>query len=116
MIESKDSSLLNLLSAKTTIHRAYACVSPPQTAARQTLPITARTLETMIRLSTAHAKLKQQTEVTEDDVNAALEVLEFAIHHREQEKKDDGADKKKKRSSEGGSGDEGGDSPGGNGR
>lgn len=84
-----------------------------QTAARQTLPITARTLETIIRLSTAHAKLKQQNTVTSADVDAALEVLEFAIHHREQEKKDDA---KKKRASEGGAGDEGGDSPGGNGR
>ncbi|XP_026399734.1 DNA replication licensing factor MCM3 homolog 2-like [Papaver somniferum] len=48
-----------------------------------TLPITARTLETIIRLSTAHAKLKLRTEVTKDDVDSALKVLNFAIYHKE---------------------------------
>lgn len=70
----------------------------------------------MIRLSTAHAKLKQQRHVFAADVDAALEVLEFAIHHKEEEKKDGDADKKKRRASEGGAGDGGGDSPGGDGR
>ncbi|CAL9039492.1 DNA replication licensing factor MCM3 [Musa acuminata AAA Group] len=48
-----------------------------------TLPITARTLETMIRLSTAHAKLKLRNEVLKTDVEAALQVLNFAIYHKE---------------------------------
>ncbi|KAI3971864.1 hypothetical protein MKW92_052393 [Papaver armeniacum] len=48
-----------------------------------TLPITARTLETIIRLSTAHAKLKLRSEVTKDDVDSALKVLNFAIYHKE---------------------------------
>ncbi|KAM0928729.1 hypothetical protein ACQ4PT_002042 [Festuca glaucescens] len=48
-----------------------------------TLPITARTLETMIRLSTAHAKMKLRHEVLKIDVEAALQVLNFAIFHKE---------------------------------
>lgn len=48
-----------------------------------TLPITARTLETIIRLSTAHAKLKLSRQVTKSDVDAALKVLNFAIYHKE---------------------------------
>ncbi|KAI4371803.1 hypothetical protein MLD38_010110 [Melastoma candidum] len=48
-----------------------------------TLPITARTLETIIRLSTAHAKLKLSRKVTKPDVEAALKVLNFAIYHKE---------------------------------
>ncbi|PWA66926.1 AAA+ ATPase domain-containing protein [Artemisia annua] len=48
-----------------------------------TLPITARTLETIIRLSTAHAKLKLSKQVLKSDVEAALKVLNFAIYHQE---------------------------------
>ncbi|XWS19823.1 hypothetical protein CRYUN_Cryun31cG0049800 [Craigia yunnanensis] len=48
-----------------------------------TLPITARTLETIIRLSTAHSKLKLSRKVTKIDVEAALKVLNFAIYHKE---------------------------------
>ncbi|XP_059440284.1 DNA replication licensing factor MCM3 isoform X1 [Corylus avellana] len=48
-----------------------------------TLPITARTLETIIRLSTAHAKLKLSRKVSKSDVEAALKVLNFAIYHTE---------------------------------
>ncbi|XP_057493434.1 DNA replication licensing factor MCM3 homolog 2 [Actinidia eriantha] len=48
-----------------------------------TLPITARTLETIIRLSTAHAKLKLSRQVLKSDVEAALKVLNFAIYHQE---------------------------------
>ncbi|XP_042440568.1 DNA replication licensing factor MCM3-like [Zingiber officinale] len=48
-----------------------------------TLPITARTLETIIRLSTAHSKMKLRTEVLKADVEAALQVLNFAIYHKE---------------------------------
>ncbi|KAL6991429.1 DNA replication licensing factor MCM3 2 [Sarracenia purpurea var. burkii] len=48
-----------------------------------TLPITARTLETIIRLSTAHAKLKLSRQVFKSDVEVALKVLNFAIYHTE---------------------------------
>merc|ERR1719251_277125 len=45
----------------------------------QTLPITARCLETIIRLSTAHAKLRLSKKITIDDVDAAMEILQFAL-------------------------------------
>lgn len=45
----------------------------------QTLPITARCLETIIRLSTAHAKLRLSKTVQLEDVAAAMEILTFAL-------------------------------------
>lgn len=45
----------------------------------QTLPITARALETIIRLSTAHAKLRLSKKITESDVEEALVVLQYAL-------------------------------------
>lgn len=45
----------------------------------QTTPLTARTLETLIRLSTAHAKARLSTKVTERDAMAAEEILRFAL-------------------------------------
>ncbi|KAI5478455.1 minichromosome maintenance protein 3 [Pseudohyphozyma bogoriensis] len=44
-----------------------------------TSPLTARTLETLIRLSTAHAKARLSTEVQEKDARAAGEILRFAL-------------------------------------
>jgi DNA replication licensing factor MCM3 len=48
-----------------------------------TLPVTARTLETMIRLATAHAKMRLGAEVSRADAEAALEVMRFALHAEE---------------------------------
>jgi len=45
----------------------------------QTLPITARCLETIIRLSTAHAKLRLSKIVEMVDVDASMEILTFAL-------------------------------------
>lgn len=45
----------------------------------QTSPLTARTLETLIRLSTAHAKARLSSLVQEMDAIAAEEILRFAL-------------------------------------
>ncbi len=44
------------------------------------VPITVRTLETLIRLATAHAKLRQVKAVSEEDAQVAYEMLTFAIN------------------------------------
>ena len=45
----------------------------------QTAPVTARTLETLIRLSTAHAKARLSEKVEDKDAKAAAEVLRVAM-------------------------------------
>jgi DNA replication licensing factor MCM3 len=47
----------------------------------KTLPITARTFETMIRLSEAHAKCRLSPQVTVDDARAAIDVMNYALYH-----------------------------------
>ncbi|KAK2758188.1 MCM DNA helicase complex subunit [Arachnomyces sp. PD_36] len=46
---------------------------------RKTSPMTARTLETLIRLSTAHAKARLSSKVEEKDAKAAESILRFAL-------------------------------------
>ncbi|RMZ85799.1 hypothetical protein DV737_g382, partial [Chaetothyriales sp. CBS 132003] len=48
-------------------------------ATRRTAPMTARTLETLIRLSTAHAKARLSAMVEKRDAIVAEEVLKFAL-------------------------------------
>jgi DNA replication licensing factor MCM3 len=46
---------------------------------KKTAPITARTLETLIRLSTAHAKARLSTTIEDRDAKTAAEVLRYAM-------------------------------------
>lgn len=82
---------------------------------RRTSPMTARTLETLIRLATAHAKARLSNRVDERDAIAAEDILRFALFKEVVE------DERRKRrrvgtdapmdSSDDESGDEGGDEP-----
>merc|ERR1719419_2206432 len=63
--------------AREMIADKYAALRQEDTT--QTLPITPRCLETIIRLASAHAKLRVDSSVTEEDVEAVAKVMMFAL-------------------------------------
>lgn len=65
--------------AMEQISTEYAKMRSKQT--KRNLPVTARTLETIIRLSTASAKCRLSSSVEERDVTAGVELLNFVLYH-----------------------------------
>lgn len=68
--------------ARDRIINAYTSLrndNEEDSSRKKTAPITARTLETLIRLSTAHAKARLSDTVDDKDAKAAEEVLRFAM-------------------------------------
>jgi DNA replicative helicase MCM subunit Mcm2 (Cdc46/Mcm family) len=65
--------------ASDKISNAYANMRAQQN--KKNLPITARTLETMIRLSTAAAKCRLSDMIEVGDVDVAAELLNFVLFH-----------------------------------
>lgn len=68
----------------------------------RTQPVTARALETLIRLSTAHARARLSKVISADDAHSAIELVQFAYFKRVLEKQ-----RKKKKTDDGEGEDEG---------
>ena len=65
--------------ASEAIGGKYATMRAKSSA--NNLPITARTLETIIRVATAHAKARIADTVDAGDVDAAVEIINFCLFH-----------------------------------
>ena len=65
--------------AMENISQAYARMRSQQS--QRNLPVTARSLETIIRLSSASAKARLSPSVDEEDVEVAVELINFVLFH-----------------------------------
>ena len=65
--------------AMESISNAYAEMRGKQTP--KNLPVTARSLETLIRLSSAHAKARLSGHVEDVDVDVAVSLINFVLFH-----------------------------------
>ncbi|VDD82610.1 unnamed protein product [Mesocestoides corti] len=96
--------------AATIISEKYCDLRMQQDAEnstmRRTQPVTARTLETLIRLATANAKARMSKTVTKKDADAAVDLISFVLFKEVLEKS---RRKRPRASTEGGESDESGE-------
>lgn len=84
--------------AKNLIVDIYASLrNDENTKNSRTTPITARTLETIIRLSTAHAKIRLSATINVKDVKIAEELLRFSLFKEVSKKPSNNASEKSPR-------------------
>merc|ERR1712130_36035 len=67
--------------ASKQIGDAYSRIRNRENMGGESMPITVRALETLIRLSTAHAKAHLRHKIKASDVSAAVEILSFALEN-----------------------------------
>ena len=67
--------------AENFIADRYSSWRQERSKAQQDIPFTARTLETMIRLSTAHAKMRLSKTVEKFDTEVALEIMQTMVEN-----------------------------------
>ncbi|KAF0690092.1 Aste57867_18486 [Aphanomyces stellatus] len=65
--------------ARDLIAEGYAGLRSQQT--QRTLPVTARSLETLIRLASAHAKARLSKYIETADATIALNLMKYALYH-----------------------------------
>jgi DNA replication licensing factor MCM3 len=65
------------------IAEGYAELRSQQNA--RTLPVTARSLETLIRLASAHAKARLSKSIEREDAEKAMGLMSFALYHESSE-------------------------------
>lgn len=84
--------------AKNLIVDIYASLrNDENTKSSRTTPITARTLETIIRLATAHAKIRLSATINVKDVKVAEELLRFSLFKETKKKSASEKSPRKKR-------------------
>jgi DNA replication licensing factor MCM3 len=65
--------------ATELVTNSYATMRSKQD--QRNLPVTARSLETIIRLATAHAKARLSPTIDEVDVEVAMELMNYVLYH-----------------------------------
>jgi len=84
----------NALAEEYARLRSHELLEQGNTA--RTSPVTARTLETLIRLATAHAKIRMSNSVIKKDAKVAIELVQYAYFQKVFEKPKASSSKRRK--------------------